>query len=172
MGSLLMELTSPEGIVAIGPVILLFMYIAYKEWPELKSRISEEPLKEKQMQEADENLATEIHTLEQKIQKVDEELGDEINQVKGDVRELSSKILGVENKLTNDYARINRLEIENDQIRKMAESSLDERRILMECNLALLKAVRELGANGPTGVKEAEEKLQEYLNRKAHIIGL
>ena len=55
---------------------------------------------------------------------------------------------------------------------RMAESSLEERRILMECNLALLKAVRELGANGPTGVKEAEEMLQGYLNRMAHNLGL
>lgn len=146
MDDLLFKLTSPESIIYVTPVVLLLVYIAYKEWPDFKTRISAGPLKEKQMREADEHLS-------------------------GEVRELSRKILSIEEKLINDYTRINRLERENDQMRKMAEASLEERHILMECNLALLKSVRELGANGPTGVKEAEEKLQDYLNRRAHIMG-
>ena len=146
MEGILSRITSPDGILAVGPVLLLFSYVAYKEWPDFQKRISARALKEKMAKDADESLA-------------------------GEVRELNRKVLSIEEKLVNDYARINRLERENDQIRKMAEASLEERHILMECNLALLKGVRELGANGPTGVKEAEEKLQGYLNRRAHVLG-
>lgn len=146
MDGILTRITSPDGILAVGPVLLLFVYVAYKEWPELQKRISSGVIKEKMAKDADESISSEI-------------------------RELNRKILAIEEKLINDYTRINRLERENDQIRKLAEASLEERHIMMECNLALLKSVRELGANGPTGVKEAEEKLQNYLNRRAHIIG-
>lgn len=144
MEGILSKLTSPEGIVYVTPVVLLLVYIAYKEWPELKKRISAGPMKDRQMQSADEQMSVEI-------------------------RELRTEVQSVKEKLANDYLRINRLERENDQIRKLAEASLEERHILMECILALLKSVRELGANGPTGVKEAEENLQVYLNRRAHI---
>lgn len=147
MGDLLSRIVTTESIIYVGPVLLFFTYIVYKEWPEIKNRVSAGVLKDKEAHDADVSLAE-------------------------DVRELNRKILSIEEKLMNDFSRINRLERENDQIRKLAESSLEERHILMECNLALLKSVRELGANGPTGVAEAEEKLQQYLNKKAHIFGL
>lgn len=144
MEGILSKLTSPDSIIAVGPVILLFFYVFYKEWPELQKRISAGVLKEQEAHNTDVVLTEEV-------------------------RELHRKVLSIEEKLMNDFSRINRLERENDQIRKLAEASLEERHILMECNLALLKSVRELGANGPTGVKEAEKRLQDYLNKKAHI---
>lgn len=151
MGKLL-EVVTPE---ALGIWILIAVYVGwgvYKEWPELKKRISAGALKDKEMQEADKSLDGEIRAL------------------KDEARDHGIRIMSIEEKLANDFARINSIERELDRIRKMAENSLEERQLLMESNLALLKAVRELGANGPTGVKKAEEKLQKYLNSKAHGI--
>lgn len=146
MEGILKQFTSPESITLVGPVLLLFTYVAYKEWPDLKKRISDSVLKDKRFHDTDENLTLEV-------------------------RELRLKVTSIEEKLANDFARINNLERESDQMRKLAENSLEERRLLMKCNLAQLKALKELGANGTTGVKEAEEELQIYLNSKAHNWG-
>lgn len=146
-GLLSMMMSSDNFPIVVLAVVVVCAIWLYKEWPGFVDFFSSGPLKEKAAKDANEALAAEI-------------------------RELNVKILSIEEKLMNDFSRINRLERENDQIRKLAESSLEERHILMECNLALLKSVRELGANGPTGVAEAEEKLQQYLNKKAHIFGM
>lgn len=142
----LLKLQSPEGIVYVTPVVLVLLYILYKEWPELKKRVSAGPLKEKQMQDTDQSLAVEI-------------------------RGLKTEITGIKEKLANDFARINNLERENDQIHKMAEASVEERRILMECTLVELRALQGMGADGETGIKKAENDLQNYLNRRAHHVG-
>ena len=158
MGDFILKLTSPEAIAYVTPVVLLILYILYKDWPDLKKRISAGPLKERKMEEADASLEGKISIL------------------KDEVRELKMKMLSVDEKLATDFARINSLERETDQMRKLAESSMEERQILMECSLAMLKGIRELGAkewgnDGPPSVKKAEDDLQDYLTSKAHRIG-
>ena len=152
-----MTLTKPEAIVYVTPVVLLILFILYKDWPELKKRISAGPLKERKMEEVDASLEGKISIL------------------KDEVRELKMKMLSVDEKLATDFARINSLERETDQMRKLAESSMEERQILMECNLAVLEGIRKLGAkewgnDGPPGIRKAADDLHDYLNRKAHRI--
>lgn len=166
MEGLLNTLTSPEAIRFATPVMLLLLYVLYKEWPDLQKRVSAGPLKEKQMKEADENLADEIRKMREEMQGLRD-------SVKEDIREMRSEMIGIKDKLANDYSRINMLERNADQMRNLAESSMEERQILMECNLAVLKGIRELGAkewgnDGTPGIKKAEDDLRDYLNRKAH----
>lgn len=169
MDDLLFKLTSPESIVYVTPVVLLLVYIAYKEWPDFKKRISTGPLKEKQMRDTDESLAGEIRKMCSELQEFKE-------SVNGEIREIRADMLGMKDKLANDYSRINLLERNADQMRKLAESSMEERQILMECSLAMLKGIRELGAkewgnDGPPSIKKAEDDLQDYLTGRAHRIG-
>lgn len=169
MGDFIMKLTSPEAIVYVTPVVLLILYILYKDWPELKQRISAGPLKEKQMQDTDESLAGEIRKMCSELQEFKE-------SVNGEIREIRADMLGMKDKLANDYSRINLLEWNADHMRKLAESSMEERQILMECSLAMLKGIRELGAkewgnDGPPSIKKAEDDLQDYLTGRAHRIG-
>ena len=92
---LLKLLTSPESIITVGQALLLLAYIAYKEWPELKKRVSAGTLKEKELQEVDESLAGEILQLGQKMQDADKALEDKIIANEDDIRELKGKMLGV-----------------------------------------------------------------------------
>lgn len=149
---------NPEIAFQVILILSLAGLAVWLRWPEIKKRISEGPLKDKRMQDADASLDGKIRIL------TDE------------VRELNRKMLSVEEKLATDFARINSLERETDQMRKLAESSMEERQILMECSLAMLKGIRELGAkewgnDGPPSIKKAEDDLQNYLTSKAHRIG-
>lgn len=137
---------NPEWFSQTVLILVLLGGAIWLKWPEIKKRVSEGPLKEKAAMDTDESLTVQV-------------------------RELNRRVFGIEEKLANDYARINRLERENDQIMKLAEASLEERGILMECTLAELKALQGMGANGATGIKQAQKKLEEYLNHNAHKIG-
>lgn len=145
MESWLLSLADPKIFPQVVLGIVLVGGFLWLNWPAIKKRVSEGPLKEKAAMDTD-------HTLSEQV------------------RELQVELLSVKEKLATDFGRINRLERDSDQLRKIAESSLEERQILMECILSQLKALQDMGANGSTGVKEAEEKLQKYLNRKAHVI--
>lgn len=136
---------NPELVSQTVLILVLLCGGIWLKWPEIKKRISEGPLKEKAAMDTDESLTVQV-------------------------RELNRKVFGIEEKLANDYARINRLERENDQIIKLAEASLEERGILMECTLAELKALQGMGANGDTGIKKAQKTLEDYLNANAHKI--
>ena len=137
---------NPDSVVQTVLILFLVGGALWLKWPEIKTRISEGPLKEKAAMDTDESLTSQV-------------------------RELNRRVLSVKEKLANDYARINRLERENDQIIKLAEASLEERGILMECTLAELKALQGMGANGDTGIQKAQETLENYLNHNAHKIG-
>ena len=119
-------------------------YFIYKEWPDFRQRISRGALKEEQ----------------EKI--TDKSVDQRLSGIEKDVREIKEK-------LDRDYQRINRLESQIEKTKTAQANTSEELGIIMEALLGALGGLQELGANGPT--KEAKNKIQDYLNRKAHSTG-
>lgn len=82
------------------------------------------------------------------------------------IRRANERIDKVEEKLDRDYESINEIKKELHRQARANVDSLEERQLLMSSMLAVLDGLQELGANGKT--KEAQQDLQEYMNRKAH----
>lgn len=135
------ELVSGADVAAWLVIALLVGYFIYKEWPELKKRISGNVLS------AEKAAAT------------DKSLSDRLDRLESVVNEINAK-------LSRDYGRLNDIESWRDSMQRIAADSLEERELLMRAMLGVLGGLQEIGANGPT--KEAESKIRDYLNRKAH----
>lgn len=119
----------------------LFVYFIYKEWPEFRKRVSHGAVKEHEDEIQD-------RTTDQRLDSIEK-----------DVKEIKEK-------LDRDYQRLNRLEVQTEKNRSTQASISDELEIIMEALLGALGGLQELGANGPTN--ESKDKIQNYLNRKAH----
>ena len=141
MDKKLMELVTGEQVVTWLVIAFLVGYFIYKEWPEFKRRITSGAVKEQKDQQADRTVEARLDNIEK------------------DIREIKEK-------LNRDYDRINDVSKKQRRYQAMLEDSLEERGIIMEALLGALGGLQELGANGPT--KEAKDKIQNYLNRKAH----
>jgi hypothetical protein len=122
-------------------IAFLVVYFAYKEWPEFKKRISSGAVKDHVDEEQDKTVGSRLEHVEAEIRSVNEKLG-------------------------RDYDRLNRLESQIEKTRTVQISMSEELEIIMEALLGALGGLQELGANGPT--KEAKDKIQNYLNSKAH----
>jgi septal ring factor EnvC (AmiA/AmiB activator) len=137
----LWQLLTPEQITVWLLMAFLFIYFCYKEFPEIKARISAGPLK-------DQLSSGKAQALDQRLESIEKEVK-QVNQ-----------------KLERDYYRLNDLET---KIRKTREAQSDinqELEIIMRALIAVLQGLQEQGANGPT--KKAEQEIQTYLNKKAH----
>jgi len=128
-------------IVNFCIIAFLVAYFAYKEWPEFKKRISSGAVKDHVDEEQDKTVGSRLEHVEAEIRSVNEKLG-------------------------RDYDRLNRLETQIEKTRTVQVSMSEELEIIMEALLGALGGLQELGANGPT--KEAKDKIQNYLNSKAH----
>jgi len=89
----------------------------------------------------------------------DKTVGSRLEHVEAEIRSVNEK-------LGRDYDRLNRLETQIEKTRTVQVSMSEELEIIMEALLGALGGLQELGANGPT--KEAKDKIQNYLNSKAH----
>lgn len=130
-----------ETVVNWLLIAVLVAYFVYKEWPEFRKRISHGAVKEKT---------------------------DEINEktLDGRLCSIESEVRQVNEKLDRDYKRINKMETQLEKAKTTQANTSEELTIIMEALLGALGGLQELGANGQT--KEAESKIQEYLNKKAH----
>lgn len=135
------EIVSADSVLNWILIAFLVIYFVYKEWPDFKKRISSGPVKEQQEVAAD-------RTMEQRL-----------DTIETDVKEIKQK-------LDNDYVRINRMEQQINKNKSSQANTSVELEIIMEALLGALGGLQELGANGPT--REAKDKIQNYLNRKAH----
>ena len=122
-------------------IAFIVAYFIYKEWPEFRKRVSKDAVQE----------------------SVDEHNGKTLNERLGSIE---SEVKQVNEKLDRDYKRINAMETKIEKTEHNQASTSEELGIIIEALLGALGGLQELGANGPT--KDAEGKIHEYLNRKAH----
>ena len=141
MEKALQELVTPEQILTWLIIAFLFVYFVYKEWPDLKKRITGKVLEKHTAQETDKTLTERLAAIEEDVRKNNE-------------------------KLDRDYGRINEIERWKRSIDQMVAESLEEREILMQAMLGVLGGLQELGANGPT--QEATDTIHRYINKQAH----
>ena len=141
MEKALQELVTPEQILTWLIIAFLFVYFVYKEWPDLKKRITGKVLEKHTAQETDKTLTERLAAIEEDVRKNNE-------------------------KLDRDYGRINEIERWKRSIDQMVAESLEEREILMQAMLGVLGGLQELGANGPT--QEAVSTIHSYINKQAH----
>ena len=137
----LIELVSADQVLTWILIAVLVGYFIYKEWPEFKRRISGGA------------IAAEKEAAE------DKSVCERLTAIESDVRQIKEK-------LDRDYTRLNDMERWKLSVQRLAADSLEEREILMQALLGVLGGLQEIGANGPT--KEAESKIRNYLNTKAH----
>ena len=138
----LSELVSGESLGAWLLIALLVGYFIYKEWPDFKRRVTSGALKDQKDELTDQTISDRLSSIEDELKKVNE-------------------------KLERDYKRINKVETELESYGLQQSSTAEELGIIMEALMGALGGLQELGANGPT--KEAKTKIQDYLNKKAHM---
>lgn len=137
----LAETISGEVLVQWIICLIIVGYILYKEWPELRKRVTYGVLKAHQMDETDATLAG-------RLDKIELDLG-EVNQ-----------------KLDRDYRRLNEFERWQRQAKAIHEESAEERALIMKGILACINGLRECGANGDT--TEIQKEINEFLIRSSH----
>lgn len=135
------ELVTADQVLTWIVIALVVGYFIYKEWPELKRRISGRVVSAAQDAAYDKSVA------------------DRLSAIETDVRQIKEK-------LERDYNRLNDMERWKGSMSRMVADSLEEREILMRAMLGVLGGLQEIGANGHT--KEAETAIRDYLNKKAH----
>lgn len=141
------------GEAVIGWLIIAFLvaYFIYKEWPDFKKRISKGAVKEKTEEMTDKTVSERLDAVERKITELDEKMDKRLSEL-GD-------------KLARDYDRINSMEKEQKEIRKMQRNSLEERSIIMRALLALME-----GAPENEMIQKSEQEINDYLIRQAHPV--
>ena len=141
MEKTLQQVISADQLLAWLICAFLFGYFVYKEWPELKKRITEGT---KQKAEAE---------------ATDKSLDARLTAIEADVKQIKDK-------LDRDYGRLNDMEKWKKSMEQIVTESLEEREILMQAMLGVLGGLQELGANGPT--QEAVTTIHSYINKQAH----
>ncbi len=137
----LTEMVTLEAIIQWVIIFFLVAYFIYKEYPELKRRITGGAKKEL------ENKGYE-KKIEERLTSVEERLAD------------------IEVKLHRDDKSLEELYTSEQEDKKMIQDSLEEREITMRALLAIIDGLHEIGANGPTTT--AHDEITNYLSRQAH----
>lgn len=122
-------------------IFLLVSYFLYKEWPELKNRMTSGAIKEKRLEETDRTVLDRLTNIENEVKQVNV-------------------------KLERDYYRINEVEKKLRKTRELQADVNEELEIIMRALLDVLKTLQDQGANGAT--KESEKAINDYLNKKSH----
>ena len=144
MDKKLAELVTGDQVLTWLLIAFLVGYFIYKEWPELKRRVTGKVMEQAAAAETDKSLS------------------DRLTAIEEDVRQIKEK-------LDRDYSRLNDMERWRKSMEQIAQESLEEREILMQAMLGVLGGLQELGANGPT--QEAKDTIQRYINKQAHKRG-
>ena len=122
-------------------IAFLVCYFVYKEWPGFKQRVRD------------------IDIPEEKVDQL-EACVEEMRKEFRDYRTLSDQ------KFQRDFDQIHMLTNEVKRHKEQQFGMRNELRLLVDTQLSVLQALQQLGANGPT--KEAEKKIQNYINEQAH----
>lgn len=138
----LMELVTADQVLTWIVIAFLVGCFIYKEWPEIRRRVSGGVL------------------AEQREAAEDKSVNDRLSAIEADIK-------AIKGKLEHDYARLNDIDRWKGNVQRMIADSLEEREIIMQAMLGVLGGLQELGANGPT--KEAEGRIRNYINKKAHM---
>lgn len=141
MISKLSEMVTGDQAVTFLIMAILLGYFIYKEWPEFKRRVTSGATDKQRLEDADRSIANRLDAIE-------------------------ARLKGIDDKLMNDYNRINMIQREAATNRQMLEAEIEEQEIIVRALLGVLGGLQELGANGPT--KAAEKELRDYLCHMAH----
>ena len=141
MDKKLAELVTGDQVLTWLLIAFLVGYFLYKEWPELKRRVTGKVMEKVTATETDKTLSDRLSVIEEDVRQIKE-------------------------KLDRDYGRLNDMERWRKSMEQIAAESLEEREILMQAMLGVLGGLQELGANGPT--QEAKDTIQRYINKQAH----
>lgn len=135
------EAVTPDQVIAWVIIAFLVVYFIYKEWPGFKQRVRD------------------IDSPEEKVDQL-EACVEEMRKEFRDYRTLSDQ------KFQRDFDQIHMLTIDVKRHKEQQFGMRNELRLLVDTQLSVLQALQQLGANGPT--KEAEKKIQNYINEQAH----
>lgn len=141
----LSELVTGEQVAIWLIIAFLVGYFIYKEYPELKRRISKSALKEQKDELSEKTISDRIDAIEKKLDGMEKKF-DEMND-----------------KLSRDYDRINVMEKQQKKIERMQRNSLEERGIIMRALLALME-----GSPENDKIQESEKEIQDYLVKQSH----
>lgn len=141
MDKKLMELVTGDQVLTWLLIAFLVGYFIYKEWPELKRRVTGKVMERAAAAETDKSLSDRLSVIEEDVRQIKE-------------------------KLDRDYGRLNDMERWRKSMEQIAAESLEEREILMQAMLGVLGGLQQLGANGPT--EEAQDTIHKYINKQAH----
>lgn len=134
----LAETITGEQVAAWLIIAFLVVYFIYKEYPDFKKRITKGAIKEKTDEITDKTVSERLDAIEKKLSEMND-------------------------KLTRDYDRINVMEKEQKGIKRMHQSSLEERGLIMRALLALMEGVPDNDA-----IIKSEAEIREYLIQQAH----
>ena len=142
----LAELVTGEQVAIWLIIAFLVGYFIYKEYPELKNRISKSALKEQKDEMSEKTISDRIDAIEKKLDGMEKKF-DEMND-----------------KLSRDYNRINVMEKQQKKIERMQRNSLEERGIIMRALLAIMEGVPDNEM-----VQKSEQEIQDYLVKQSHV---
>lgn len=134
----LQGLVSGEQIAAWLVIAFLVAYFIYKELPEFRKRVSNRAVKEKDAEYSEKTIIERLEAIEKKLKEMDD-------------------------KLVRDYDRINNMEKEQKEFKKMQRNSLKERELIMKALLAMMK-----GMPDNEDVLQSEKEIDAYLLEQSH----
>lgn len=137
----LTEMVAAQDVGTWLIVALLVGYFLYKEWPDLKTRISSGSLRDKALDDNDASLGKKIDSIEKSLVEVDE-------------------------KLDRDYRRLNEFERWQRKTQGYTAESFRERELIIRGLVACLDGLHQLGANGKT--EAVRDEIDTFLNKSAH----
>lgn len=130
-----------DSFVTILLAIFLIGYFTYKEWPEFKKRMQTPAVRTAEEVQFQQDMTEKLESIEKQIGRLNE-------------------------KTNNDFYRLENLESGMSDIKTSVGHSLEERELIMNALIGVLRGLQELGSNGPT--KQSEHELMEFLNNRAH----
>lgn len=130
-----------DSFVTILLALFLIAYFAYKEWPEFKKRMQTPAVRTAEEVQFQQDMTEKLGSIEKQIGRLNE-------------------------KTNNDFYRLENLESNVTDIKTSIGHSLEERELIMNALIGVLRGLQELGSNGPT--KQSEHELMEFLNNRAH----
>lgn len=131
-------LVTGEQVVEWILIAVLVGYFIYKELPEFRSRMSNKAVKEKEDEYSEKTIIERLDAIEKKLKEMDD-------------------------KLVRDYDRINTMEKEQKEFKKMQKNSLKERELIMKALLAMMK-----GMPDNEDVLASEKEIDAYLLEQSH----
>lgn len=138
MMSSIQGMVTGEQVVEWILIAVLVGYFIYKELPEFRNRMSNRAVKEKEDEYSEKTIIERLDAIEKKLKEMDD-------------------------KLVRDYDRINTMEKEQKEFKKMQKNSLRERELIMKALLAMMK-----GMPDNEDVLASEKEIDAYLLEQSH----